>query len=79
MKRITPFPKWLLRTLTILGVLYFGYVLTYVSDPVLKVAFGTIALIVVLVGGVDLYRAAKMDRHERRSPDEQHKQDDGVG
>ena len=66
MKRITPFPEWLLWFLLILGALYLLYVLVFVADPVLKVGFCAIAVTAVVMSWADLRRAANIKNHENR-------------
>jgi len=66
MKRITPYPEWVLWSLLILGVLYFLYSLIFVADPILKVVFCVIAVTVVAVCWADLRRAARIKHRENR-------------
>jgi hypothetical protein len=66
MKRMTPFPEWLLWFLVILGALYLLYVLVFVAEPFLKVAFCLIAVTAVAMSWTDLRRAAKIKNRKNR-------------
>jgi hypothetical protein len=66
MKRITPFPQWFLWFLLLLGALYLLYVLAFVADPVLKIAFSLIAVTAVVMSWTDLRRAARIKNGKNR-------------
>ena len=66
MKRITPFPEWLLWFLLILGALYLLFVLVLVADSALKVAFCLIAVTAVVMSWTDLRRAARIKSRKNR-------------